>query len=607
MDTGQMMSVMQQMPAGAAAPQAIVSTDQGGGAFAGMLQGVLPKKAALTDPAEVKADRSSLQGKADPGSQNVVLDMNGAQLALLIAQLNGRMPEAGVAPVSQSEGPRAVPSAGLVTLPLDSAVASQKGSDVPAQQGVITAIASTGSAAVTPAGLEDPLRTSGAPAVSAQPQVNAMVAAAVEQMVPATAGNKIEAPPLHAVTVAEGDKPLIVKPPDMVKVADVAPLAPAENRESQPEVAMLQVGGSSQVATDSQPQPELLVAGKPELVAEQRAIPTEASLQQPTTVVSDVTGTGNDVVQPENQTRMTTVTPTPTSVATPAITAAKSAQELVQGNERAEAPAPQAATIGQQEQPQNVRPVTPAPHLAAAVAVNVADRPEAVPSRLEQREVSKTQQNEKIDIAKTVAAALAGEQHAAGDENETPDQGTNGNFPSNFLHQQVKTEGSLTVSNAPGAVPSDTSRTTLPEQVVQQVKDRLVNHETKPGSEQIVLRLSPEHLGELKVNLNLEGQRLKVEIVAENRMVRDSLMQHTDALKESLSRQNIKMESFDVTTGGNGSADSGRGQGGWRELAQQRQQNAWMPEGGYRLAKQTEPVMAAYQVKSEHTMVDLHF
>jgi flagellar hook-length control protein FliK len=147
----------------------------------------------------------------------------------------------------------------------------------------------------------------------------------------------------------------------------------------------------------------------------------------------------------------------------------------------------------------------------------------------------------------------------------------------------------------------------VPEQVEQQVKDRLVNHEAKPGNEQIVLRLSPDHLGELRINLNLDGQKLRVEIVAENRMVRDSLMQHTDNLKDSLARQNIKMESFDVTTGGNGAADSGRGKGDWRELAQQRDHNVWMPDGGYRLEKQPTPAIAAYQMKSEHSMVDLHF
>jgi flagellar hook-length control protein FliK len=177
-----------------------------------------------------------------------------------------------------------------------------------------------------------------------------------------------------------------------------------------------------------------------------------------------------------------------------------------------------------------------------------------------------------------------------------------------MLQHQVKKEAVPAVNTISGPAQSERSQVSQPaEQVVQQVRDRFVNHEAKPGSEQIVLRLSPEHLGELKVNINLDGQRLKVEIVAENRMVRDSLMQHTDSLKESLSRQNIKMESFEVTTGGNGTTDGGRSQSDWRELAHQRQQNTWMPEGGYRLAKQVEPAVAAYQLKPQHTMVDLHY
>jgi flagellar hook-length control protein FliK len=264
---------------------------------------------------------------------------------------------------------------------------------------------------------------------------------------------------------------------------------------------------------------------------------------------------------------------------------------------------------GQQDQIQKVvRSATTTSAHAASVVSSTDDRQDMVPAH-EQHAATSIQKSETAEAAKGIAAVPAGEKQTSSEENETPDRGMNGNMPSHAFHQQVKTESSLTAITPSGAVQSDTSRTApAAEQVVQQVRDRLAAHETKPGSEQIVLRLSPEHLGELKVNLNMDGQRLKVEIVAENRMVRDSLMQHTEALKESLSRQNIKMESFEVTTGGNTSADSGRSsQGDWRELAQQRQNKSWMPEGGYRLAQQATPAMAAYKTKSEHTMVDLHF
>ena len=268
-----------------------------------------------------------------------------------------------------------------------------------------------------------------------------------------------------------------------------------------------------------------------------------------------------------------------------------------------------AEITGQQEQLQKVRPATGIATLTAGAVTEAANgMPETVTLRPEVRDAVKNLQVEQGNTAETIAAVSSEGKPTGSNGQETTDRGMNGNFQQHVLHQQVKTEGSSIDGITAGAVQNENSRTAVPpEQVVQQVRDRLVNHETKPGSEQIVLRLSPEHLGELKVNLSLEGQRLKVEIVAENRMVRDSLMQHTDALKESLSRQNIKMESFEVTTGGNGSADSGRSQGDWRELAQQRQHNAWMPDGGYRLATPAAPAIAAYQMKSEHTMVDLHF
>ncbi len=98
--------------------------------------------------------------------------------------------------------------------------------------------------------------------------------------------------------------------------------------------------------------------------------------------------------------------------------------------------------------------------------------------------------------------------------------------------------------------------------VMQQVVDQLAGREIKQGTNQITLNLSPEHLGNIQVNLKLDNQQVRVEIVAEHRAVRDALLQQVDQLKESLSRQHITMESFDATTAGNGG------------LAQQ-QHNAW--------------------------------
>lgn len=89
------------------------------------------------------------------------------------------------------------------------------------------------------------------------------------------------------------------------------------------------------------------------------------------------------------------------------------------------------------------------------------------------------------------------------------------------------------------------------EQILQQVQEKLARHEVRPGGGEVRLKLHPEELGELTINLRMEDQRLRVEIVAENRTVKEALLQNLDTLRDTLSRQNISMERFDVATGGN--------------------------------------------------------
>jgi len=148
------------------------------------------------------------------------------------------------------------------------------------------------------------------------------------------------------------------------------------------------------------------------------------------------------------------------------------------------------------------------------------------------------------------------------------------------------------------------------EKVAGQVKDQLANRELKPGSEQITIKLSPEHLGDIKVNFRMDEQRLKVEIVAENRTARECLLQHADSLKESLARQNITMEKFDVTNGsGSYNGQGGHSQHGeWQELAKNRQAQQWMNVGGYRQQYAAETSsLPVYFAKAEHSTLDLRF
>ncbi len=177
------------------------------------------------------------------------------------------------------------------------------------------------------------------------------------------------------------------------------------------------------------------------------------------------------------------------------------------------------------------------------------------------------------------------------------------------LHGQSRTE-----HHKVAALSSDTSKPEpsgqeLPERVAHQVRDRLNQHEVKQGSQQITLTLSPENLGELKMSLNLQGQRLSVEILTENRLVRDAILQHSDSLKESLARQNIAVESFDVTANGRGSGNPGHNQDAWKELARQKQQqHFWGSNGMYHpapLESQSDPL--AYRAGNEQAMLDIHY
>ncbi|WP_243374373.1 flagellar hook-length control protein FliK [Geotalea sp. SG265] len=90
---------------------------------------------------------------------------------------------------------------------------------------------------------------------------------------------------------------------------------------------------------------------------------------------------------------------------------------------------------------------------------------------------------------------------------------------------------------------------TTAESILSQVRETLAQHNPREAK-QITMTLHPAELGELKIHVSMDGQRLKVEVTAENVMVKDVLMANLDSLKESLSKQNVSMERFNVSTGG---------------------------------------------------------
>jgi flagellar hook-length control protein FliK len=94
-------------------------------------------------------------------------------------------------------------------------------------------------------------------------------------------------------------------------------------------------------------------------------------------------------------------------------------------------------------------------------------------------------------------------------------------------------------------------KSALHESILAQIKDGVVTHDDK-GNGQISIRLNPGELGELKIQVRMDDNRLRVEVQADNKMVKDLLMSNLDSLKDSLTSKHFTMEGFDVSTGGGG-------------------------------------------------------
>lgn len=287
------------------------------------------------------------------------------------------------------------------------------------------------------------------------------------------------------------------------------------------------------------------------------------------------------------------------------------------GSVRQLAPAPVPSSVDVEVQLSQQQPIIAR---AAAVSVSAGNRSaaqvqEAYSARQrtnpeQQQEVVKEMASSQHGIAVPEESALSSELTSSEDSNQKQSDVASDNLmPMQDMRGQVKAEHQKVASFSSRPVAAEPARENVSEQVMQQVKDRLAQHDVKPGSQQITLTLSPDSLGELKMNLNLQGQNLSVEIVTENKAVRDSIVLHADALKDSLGRQNIIMESFDVTTGGKGSGNQGQNQNAWRELAkQQQQQQFWGGSRGYAVAQADLPAgNAAYMKQQGQSMLDIHY
>jgi len=161
-------------------------------------------------------------------------------------------------------------------------------------------------------------------------------------------------------------------------------------------------------------------------------------------------------------------------------------------------------------------------------------------------------------------------------------------------------------SQTPGesiiASPPPDTQNPLGEHITNQIREKLDAGGAGSNNGQITLKLHPEELGELKINMRMDNQHLKVEITTQNQSVKDALMQNLDTLKETLSRQNIAMDRFDVSA----ELRQGSHQGG-RDERQMTQDNRATNTGFQQTAaieENTTPNLQ-YSWEGENSLVNL--
>ena len=141
------------------------------------------------------------------------------------------------------------------------------------------------------------------------------------------------------------------------------------------------------------------------------------------------------------------------------------------------------------------------------------------------------------------------------------------------------------------------------EHIMLQVKEKLAVHSFRGGNDQISFTLHPEELGELKIMMRMDDQRLRVEIVAQNQTVKEALMQNLEGLKETLSKQSITVDRFDVSTGG-GTFNQAFHEG--RHTGRDRNFQPYPQFGGGTKEPEQKNIVTAW-LPRENSLVDVRF
>jgi len=99
---------------------------------------------------------------------------------------------------------------------------------------------------------------------------------------------------------------------------------------------------------------------------------------------------------------------------------------------------------------------------------------------------------------------------------------------------------------------------------------------------------------------------MTVDITAQNPVVKEALLQNIDQLKDTLLRQNISMERFNVTTGDGGGQAFNQSFREGRQTAYQTPDTHSYPLSGY-YQEDSQASQVAFGDSKENSLVDMRF
>jgi flagellar hook-length control protein FliK len=116
----------------------------------------------------------------------------------------------------------------------------------------------------------------------------------------------------------------------------------------------------------------------------------------------------------------------------------------------------------------------------------------------------------------------------------------------------LKGQGGLSNGEYKSSESGTTSRTQtsgfssrLSAQVAKQIADKMI-YQTRNGTHQLRLNLTPAHLGRVTINMVVRDNTVHATVVTENPAVKEALEEHMSQLKSTLAQQGVELERFDV-------------------------------------------------------------